>query len=235
MGENAWRSESEWPLTRTEFTRFYLHSLQAANSLAGDGTLSTTLPETEPADTFSYDPNDPVPTLGGCFMMLANSGPWDHRPVERRDDVLVYRSAPLEEDVEVTGPVEVTLYASSDAPDTDFSAALVDCYPDGRAVVICEGILPVRCRESLTHPTPIEPGEVYELRIDLWETSNLFKRGHRIGLEISSSNFPRFARNLNTGAAPGLSAEVRVANQTVYHDAQRPSHVTLPVIPRDGL
>lgn len=235
MGENAWRSESEWPLARTEFTRFYLHSLQAANSLAGDGTLSTTHPEAEPADTFSYDPNDPVPTLGGSFMMLANSGPWDRRPVERRDDVLVYRSARLEEDVEVTGPVAVTLYASSDAPDTDFSAALVDCYPDGRAVVICEGILPARCRESLTHPTLIEPGEVYELRVDLWETSNLFKRGHRIGLEISSSNFPRFARNLNTGAVPGLSAEVRVANQTVYHDAQRPSHLTLPVIPRDGL
>lgn len=235
MGENAWRSESEWPLARTEFTRFYLHSLQAANSLAGDGTLSTTHPEAEPADTFSYDPNDPVPTLGGSFMMLANSGPWDRRPVERRDDVLVYRSARLEEDVEVTGPVAVTLYASSDAPDTDFSAALVDCYPDGRAVVICEGILPARCRESLTHPTLIEPGEVYELRVDLWETSNLFKRGHRIGLEISSSNFPRFARNLNTGAVPGLSAELRVANQTVYHDAQRPSHLTLPVIPRDGL
>ena len=233
MGENAWRSEVEWPLARTEFTRFYLHSLEAANSLAGDGTLSTTHPEAEPTDTFSYDPNDPVPTLGGSYMMLANSGPWDRRPVERRDDVLVYRSARLEEDVEVTGPVAVTLYASSDAPDTDFSAALVDCYPDGRAVVICEGILPARCRESLTHPTPIEPGEVYEFRVDLWETSNLFKRGHRIGLEISSSNFPRFARNLNTGAAPGLSAEVRVANQTVYHDAQRPSHVTLPIIPRD--
>lgn len=233
MGENAWRSEVEWPLARTEFTRFYLHSLEAANSLAGDGTLSTTHPEAEPTDTFSYDPNDPVPTLGGSYMMLANSGPWDRRPVERRDDVLVYRSARLEEDVEVTGPVEVTLYISSDAPDTDFSAALVDCYPDGKAVVLCEGIRPARCRKSLAHPTPIEPGEVYELRIDLWETSNLFRRGHRIGLEVSSSNFPRFSRNLNTGAAPGISADMRVANQTVYHDAQRPSHVTLPIIPRD--
>ena len=234
MGENAWRSESEWPLARTELTRFYLHSLEIANSLAGDGALSTTHPETEPADTFSYDPNHPVPTLGGSFMMLANSGPWDRRPVERRDDVLVYRSARLEEDVEVTGPVEVTLYVSSDAPDTDFSATLVDVYPDGRAVILSEGIRPTRFRESLEQPTPIEPGKVYELRIDLWETSNLFKRGHRIGLEVSSSNFPRFSRNLNTGAAPGLSAEVRVANQTVYHDTQRPSHVTLPVIPRAG-
>ena len=234
MGENVWRSEAEWPLARTELTRFYLHSPRAANSLAGDGTLSTTHPEAEPADTFSYDPNDPVPTLGGPFMMLTSSGPWDRRPVERRDDVLVYRSARLEEDVEVTGPVEVTLYASSDAPDTDFSATLVDVYPDGRAVILCEGIRPARFRESLAHPTPIEPGQVYELRIDLWETSNLFKRGHRIGLEVSSSNFPRFSRNLNTGAAPGISADMRVANQTVYHDAQRPSHVTLPVIPRAG-
>ncbi len=234
MSENVWRSEAEWPLARTEFTRFYLHSSRAANSLAGDGALSSTRPDDEPTDTFDYDPSDPVPTLGGPFMMLANSGPSDRRPVERRDDVLVYRSAPLEEDVEVTGPVEATLYISSDGHDTDFTATLVDIFPDGRAIILCEGIRPARCRESLEQPTPIEPGEVYELRIDLWETSNLFKRGHRIGVEVSSSNFPRFARNLNTGEAPGLSAEMRVANQTVYHDVERPSYVTLPVIPRRG-
>ena len=158
-------------------------------------------------------------------------GPQDRRDVERRADVLVYTTAVLEHDVEVTGPVGLTLYGSTSAPDTDFTGTLVDVHPDGRAIIICEGIVRARFRDSLTAPSPIEPGTVYEYKVDLWETSNVFKAGHRIRLEVSSSNFPRFDRNLNTGHRPGMDAEVRVAEQTVYHDSPHPSHITLPVIP----
>jgi putative CocE/NonD family hydrolase len=232
MGENVWRSEREWPLARTRYTRFYLHSRGAANSLHGNGSLSATPPADEPPDRYSYDPNDPVPTIGGQYMLLVNSGPFDRRPLERRDDVLVYTTEPLARDLEVTGPVTLTLHASSSAPDTDFAATLVDVHPDGKAIILSEGLLRARFRESIERPTLIEPGRVYEYRIPIWETSNLFKAGHRIRLEVSSSNFPRFDRNPNTGRQPGMDAELRTADQTIFHDAQRPSHLTLPVIPR---
>ncbi len=160
------------------------------------------------------------------------AGPHDRRPVERRDDVLIYTSEPLEKDLEVTGPVSLTLYASSGARDTDFAATLVDVYPDGRAIHVCEGIRRARFRESIEAPTLIEPGRVYEYTIDMWETSNAFKAGHRLRVEVTSSNFPRFDRNPNTGNTPGMDAELQVAGQTVYHGGQYPSHVTLPVIPR---
>ena len=240
MGENVWRFEEEWPLARTKHTRYYLHSGGGANSIHGNGVLTTDPPEDEAPDQYRYDPEDPVRTLGGSIMaaertrrlMTTTAGPWDRRPVERRNDVLVFTTGPLDSDVEVTGPVFLTLYASSSAPDTDFSGTLVDVHPDGKAIIICEGMLRARFRESIEEPTLLEPGKVYELRVDMWETSNVFKAGHRIRLEVSSSNFPRFDRNLNTGNHPGTDAEMRVADQTIYHDAQRPSHVTLPIIPR---
>jgi uncharacterized protein len=160
------------------------------------------------------------------------AGPRDRRVAERRDDVLVYTSEVLEDDVEVTGPVALTLYAASSAPDTDFAATLVDVHPDGRAINITQGILRARFRDSLEAPTLIEPGRVYAYRIALWETSNVFLAGHRFRLEVSSSDFPRHDRNLNTGNVPGLDAEMRRAEQVVYHDAERVSRLTLPTIPR---
>ena len=232
MGENVWRSENEWPLARAVYTKHYLGSTTAANSLHGDGRLTTEPPADQGQDRYGYDPERPVPTLGGPIMHREYAGPHDRRPVERRDDVLVYTSKPLERDLEVTGPVKMTLYASSSARDTDFAATLVDVYPDGRAIHICEGIRRARTRDSIEAHTLIEPGRVYEYTIDMWETSNVFKVGHRIRVDVTSSNFPRFDRNPNTGNTPGMDAELQVAEQTVYHGGEYPSHITLPVIPR---
>ena len=232
MGANRWRTGHEWPLAGTRCTPFYLRGSGRANSLFGDGRLSTRAPaEAEPPDTFTYDPEDPVPTWGGQSMFAENTGPRDRRPMQRRDDVLVYTSDPLEQDLEVTGPVELVLHAASDAPDTDFTATLVDVHPGGAAIHLCEGIVRARFRESFTEPSLLPPGRVHEYRISLWETSNLFRRGHRIRLEVSSSNFPRFDRNLNTGEDPADDDQPRPAAQTVYHDAARPSHLILPVMP----
>jgi len=231
MGGNFWRDEQEWPLARTRYTRFYLHSRGRANALEGDGALSLEPPGDESPDVFTYDPEDPVPTLGGQSLFMDKTGPKDRRPVERREDVLVYTTSPLADDLQVTGPILLTLYAASSAPDTDFTGTLVDVHPDGKAIILCEGILRARFRESHEKPTLIQPGSIYEYRISLWETSNLFKKGHCIRVEVSSSNFPRFDRNLNTGADPGLGVEARTARQTVYHNTQHPSHVLLPVIP----
>jgi putative CocE/NonD family hydrolase len=230
MGANTWRSESEWPLARTRFTPYYLHSGGRANSHFGDGALSPAMPADEPPDRYDYDPADPVPTLGGQSM-IESPGPLDRRPVERRDDVLVYSTDPLPHDVEVTGPIEVVLYATSSAVDTDFAATLVDVHPGGLAVSICEGIRRARFRDSLEHTTPIEPERAYEYRISLWETSNLFKAGHRIRLEITSSNFPRFDRNLNSGEDLATGTRVTIAHQTIHHTAAHPSHILHPVIP----
>ena len=157
---------------------------------------------------------------------------FDQCGIEARADVLVYTSEPLPEDLEVTGTVELVLYVASDAPDTDFTATLVDVHPGGKAIIVSEGMLRTRFRDSIESPTLMEPGEVYEFHITIWETSNLFKAGHRIRLEISSSNFPRFDRNLNTGNVPNMDAEMRTANQTILHNVEHPSHITLPIIPR---
>ena len=239
MGENVWRFADSWPLPDTQYTSYYLHSDGDANSMDSGGALSTDAPGDEPADRYSYDPRDPVPTLGGQIMaseqfrpmMNTVTGPWDRRPVEGRNDVLVYSTKPLESDVEATGPVSLTLHVSSSSPDTDFTGTLVDVHPDGKAIIICEGLLRARFRESIETPSLIEPGRVYELTIDMWETSNMFKAGHRIRLEVSSSNHPRFDRNLNTGNHPATDTEIRVAQQTIHHDSARPSRLTLPVIP----
>jgi hypothetical protein len=224
MGANEWRSEQEWPLARTEYTRYYLHSEGRANSIFGDGALTTDVPEVEGFDAYSYDPENPVPTLGGQSMFAENTGPRDRRPIERRDDVLVYSTAPLSRGLEVTGPVELVVYATSSAPDTDFTATLVDVHPGGTAIHICEGIVRARFRDSYVKPTLIEPGQVYAYRISLWETSNLFREGHRIRLELSSSNFPRFDRNLNTGEDSALDDRPEAAQQTIWHDQRCRAH-----------
>ena len=233
MGTNEWRDEQDWPLARTRFTPYYFHSGGEANSLQGDGGLSPEPPADEPPDHYIYNPSFPVPTRGGntcCTPELVPWGAYDQRPVEYRTDVLVYTSEPLEEDLEVTGPVVVKLYASTDGRDTDFTAKLVDVHPDGFAVNLCDGILRARYHESREHQKLLKPGEVYEFTIDLWVTSNVFLKGHRVRVDISSSNYPRFDRNLNTGNDAGQDAELRVAHQTVHHSSQYASQVLLPII-----
>lgn len=234
MGENRWRDEQEWPLARTQYTAYYLHSNGNANALDGDGELTTRLPtEEQSQDSYVYDPRDPVPTHGGNLMFKTlPAGPFDQTRIEQRDDVLVYSTPPLTQDLEVTGPVSVTLYAASTATDTDFTAKLVDVHPDGKAYNLADGIIRARYRNSFAEPELMEPGKVYKFTIDLWATSNLFKKGHRIRVDISSSNFPRFDRNPNTGHKFGEDAEMKTARQIIYHNRQYPSHITLPVIPR---
>ncbi|MDP6065398.1 MAG: CocE/NonD family hydrolase, partial [SAR202 cluster bacterium] len=186
--------------------------------------------EGEAPDHYDYDPERPVPSVGGQWMMLEDSGPWDRRSVQRRDDVLVYDTGPLADDLEVVGPVTLTLFVSSSAPDTDFTGTLSDVHPDGKAIMLTEGIMRARFRDSFEEPELMEPRQVYEIEVDMWETGNLFKAGHSLRLEVSSSNFPRFERNQNTGTQPGLDADIAVASQTIYHDAAHASYLTLPVM-----
>ncbi len=238
MGENKWHHENEWPLARTQYTNYYFHSGGDANSSSGDGVLSTQEPgRSEPVDEYVYDPRDPVPTNGGNLMFGPTPpGPFDHAEIETRDDVLVYSTPPLTQDVQVTGPVTVTLYAATSARDTDFTAKLVDVHPDGKVINLADGILRGRYHDnprSFTKVDFLTPGTVYQFDIDLWATGNLFLEGHQIRVEISSSNFPKYDRNLNTGnPQPQLETEIITANQTIYHNAEYPSHITLPVIPR---
>ncbi len=233
MGENKWRDENEWPLQRTQYTNFYLHSSGAANTLKGDGALSMAEPAGfEPADRFSYDPLKPVPTKGGNSLGL-NLGAYNQAALEKRKDVLCFTSAPLEKDLEVTGPISAVLFAASDAVDTDFTVKLVDVYPDGKAINIQDGVVRAMYRDNdPLRPTPLTPGKVERYNLDLWATSNVFKAGHRIRVEVSSSNFPRFNRNLNTGEPVPDATRTVVANQTVFHDPEHPSYIILPVIPR---
>jgi putative CocE/NonD family hydrolase len=185
------------------------------------------------ADQYRYDPDDPVPSLGGnnCCGTPTPAGPMDQRPIEGRRDVLLYTSDYLTEEVEATGPVKVVLFASSDAVDTDFVAKLVDVYPDGSSYNMAEGILRARYRDGVSKPALLTPGQAYRMEIDLVGTSVAFRKGHRIRVHVTSSHFPQFDRNPNTGAPFGTSDKVRVAQQTVYHDAERASHILLPVIP----
>ncbi|HVW68179.1 MAG TPA: CocE/NonD family hydrolase [Steroidobacteraceae bacterium] len=236
MGVNRWRNEKEWPLARTRYTNYYLHSGGHANSAGGDGTLATTGPTGPATDTFTYDPASPVPTLGGnvCCSSVPN-GPHDQRPVEARSDVLVYTTPALREPLEVTGPIRVKLFAASSAADTDWTAKLVDVHPDGYAQNLQDGIVRARYRRGKDQPAALlEPGRVYEYDIDLWATSNTFLPGHRLRVEIASSNFPRFDRNLNTGEDPATGTRLQLARQTIYHSAKYPSHIVLPVIPADS-
>jgi hypothetical protein len=227
MGANVWRDEQEWPLARAVPTPFYLHA---------QDTLTTDPPGDEPPDRYTYDPAHPVPTCGGALLIAREfgGGPRDQRAVEARPDVLTYSTPPLERDLEVTGPVHVDLWACSSAPDTDFVARLVDVYPDGRAYNLTDGIIRARYRDGSGAPESLlEPNTPTRFTVDLWATSNVFKAGHRIRLQVTSSNFPRWDRNPNTGHPLGTDgpADLRQADQTIMHDADHPSHVLLPVVP----
>ena len=231
MGDNKWRYENEWPLARTHYTRYYFHSGGSANTRAGDGSLSNVPPGEEPTDSYTYNPDDPAPTLRGNALMIPH-GVQDQRPVEDRPDVLVFTSDPLASDLELTGPITVKLFAATSAVDTDFTAKLVDVRPDGYAHNLQDGIVRARYRTSARQPSFITPGRVHEYTIDLWATSHVCKAGHRLRVEISSSNFPRFDRNPNTGAVLGVDDRLESAQQTIHHSAEYPSHIVLPIIPR---
>lgn len=237
MGTNQWRGENEWPLARTRWTPYYLRSGGRANGRHGDGTLSPVAPKNEPPDRFTYDPATPVWTIGGSVCAACArgqqvfDGPADQRDVEARHDVLVYTSPPLERPLEVTGPIKVVLWVSSSARDTDFTAKLVDVSPEGTAYNVQEGIQRMRYREGYDRKVWMEPGGVYRVEIDLEATSNVFLAGHRIRVQVSSSNFPRWDRNLNTGGNNFDETAWVTAAQVVHHSARHPSHILLPVIP----
>jgi uncharacterized protein len=239
MGENRWHDEQDWPLPSTRYTPWYLHSEGAAGGPGG--TISPQSPSAEPPDTYIYDPNNPVPTLGGAVLiagsrMGSGPGPCDQRKVETRPDVLVYTSAPLDHSLEVTGPLVAVLYAGTSAPDTDFVVRLCDVNPDGASRILAEGVQRARFRAGNEAPSLIEPGAVNEYRIDLVATSNAFLAGHSIRVDVTSSSFPRFDANPNTGHPLGEDGpeDVRVARQTIFHDGARPSYILLPVVDRSG-
>ncbi len=234
MGENVWRDENEWPLARTRFTRYYLHGQGDAHLPNGSGSLGKEAPTGhEPEDRYFYDPMDPVETAGGNFLGAGGYQPGvkDQTGLAKRPDVLVYRTPPLLKNLEVTGPITLHLFASSSARDTDFTAKLLDLGPTGKARLLQTGIVRARYRESLKNPSAIEPDEIYEYTIDMWATSNLFKKGHRVALWVSSSDFPQFDRNTNA-AGEGGPDNVVIARQKIFHDADHPSALVLPVIPR---
>ncbi|MBK9169208.1 MAG: CocE/NonD family hydrolase [Bryobacterales bacterium] len=232
MGVNKWVHHDDWPVPGTKFTPFYLASGGKANSARGDGTVSMNKPGGAPSDGFLYDPDNPVPTVGGndCCGAPIPAGPVDQRPVERRHDVLVYTAEVQREPLAIAGPVRMKLHAATDGPDTDYFIKLVDVHPDGFAMNIAEGILRARFRNGLDRMELLKPGEIYEYEIDMRATAHVFLPGHRIRVDVTSSNFPQFDRNLNTGEDLGVAVKPRIAKQTVYHSAQRPSHIVLPVV-----
>jgi putative CocE/NonD family hydrolase len=233
MGLNKWKMSASWPPEGTTHQTWYLNSGGHSNSRNGDGLLQLAVPSEIGSDSFTYDPAFPVPSLGGhtcCTGTETEAGGSDQSETELRDDVLVYTSDVLKKGIEVTGALEVILYVSSSAPDTDFTAKLVDVYPDGRAYNIQEGALRMRFRNSLSKAVLMEPGKVYEAHLDLHATSNYFGPGHRIRLEISSSNFPRWQRNLNTGGNNFDETEWEVAQNIIHHSAEFPSSIVMPVV-----
>jgi uncharacterized protein len=237
MGDNVWRDEQEFPPARARSTRYYLHATQGANSIQGDGRLATAPPRREKPDRFEYDPANPVRTLGGRLccgkdFLPYHPGPADQRPNESRPDVLVYSTGPLATDLEVTGFITAEIWAATSAVDTDFTAMLVDVDPSGYARYLADGILRGRYRSSRARAVPLRPGSVEKYAIDLGATANVFKAGHQLRLYVSSSNFPRFDRNLNTGEPVATGTRMVRAQQAVYHDAEHPSALVLPVIPR---
>jgi uncharacterized protein len=226
MGENVWRNEQEWPLARTQYTPFYLRSNGPANSSDGDGRLTREQPRApEPADAYVYDPRDAVPSRGGA-MLGTRAGIALQNDVESRRDVLVYTGEPLANDLEVTGPISAVLFVSTDAPSTDFTVKLVDVHPDGKAYNVSDGIL------RRNYPQPAASGALTEIAVELWPTSTLFRRGHRLRVEISSSNYPRFDRNPNTGGDIATERAPVTARQSLVHGAASPSRIILPIIPR---
>jgi uncharacterized protein len=232
MGVNQWKHEQDWPIPGTKYTPFYLASEGAANSSSGNGRLGTDKPNGAVSDSYDYDPNNPVPTVGGnnCCGTPTLAGPKDQRVIEHRKDILVYTGSALSEPLAIAGPVKMKLYASTDGPDTDWVVKLIDLYPDGLSINVAEGILRARYRKGSDKMELLKPGEVYEFEVDLVGTANVFLPGHRIRIDITSSHFPQFDRNPNTGEPFGMSAKVRVAKQTIFHSTQHPSHILLPVV-----
>ena len=236
MGANYWREDHEWPPADARPKKFFLESDGRANTLDGDGALDEKTPRGS-EDRYVFDPRDPVPTRGGavcCNPKVFAWGPMDQRTVEQRRDVLVYTTKPLKQDMEVVGPVQAILYISTSAKDTDFTAKLVDVAPDGSARNLTDGILRLRYRNGLEKAELAKPGAVYQITVDAGVTANVFLKGHRIRLEISSSNFPRFDRNPNTGGVIADAVQLQRANQTLFHDHDHPSHLLLMVTPGRG-
>ena len=234
MGKNEWRDEDDWPLARSRKTSYYLHSAGAANALKGNGTLDTKAPSNEKPDHFVYDPENAVPTIGGplcCGALPTGIGPQDQSSAETRDDVLVFSTPPFTQDTEVTGPVSLDLWVSSSAVDTDFTGKLLDVAPNGFAQNLTDGILRMRYRKSPEKQELLKPGEIYHVTVDLWSTSNVFLAGHKLRLEVSSSDFPRFDRNHNTGEEQATSTRLIKATNTIYHDREHPSALLLPLVP----
>jgi putative CocE/NonD family hydrolase len=237
MGLNEWRDEWEWPLARAEEASFFLHSDGGANTLDGDGRLSREAPADEAADAFRHDPADPVPAWGGqltTMLAIPGPGPFDQREFEARDDVLVFTSEPMADEYEITGPVRLELWASSSAVDADFVAKLLDVFPDGRVINLCEGIV----RAGFVEPpvTPLDPDVPVCFTIDLGAMSNVFLTGHRIRLEVASSSFPTWDVNLGTGSYlfDDTTGKAEVAEQRVFHDEEHPSRLVLPHVPSPG-
>lgn len=232
MGINKWARFVEWPVPGTRFTPLFLAGGGHANSLRGDGRLQFEKPSGAAADQFVYDPKDPVPSVGGndCCGAPFPTGPRDQRAVESRNDVLVYSTGILTSPVAIAGPVKMKLHAATDGRDTDFMIKLVDVYPDGRAMNVAEGILRARFHNGLDKIALLEPNHAYEFEIDMRGTANVFLPGHRIRVDVTSSNFPQYDRNPNTGDDLGVSDRVRLAHQTVFHNSERESHILLPVV-----
>jgi putative CocE/NonD family hydrolase len=232
MGDNMWRKENEWPLARTRWARFYLHARGAANTAGGSGTLDTIPPRAEPADTFSYDPGNPTPYIVDPREFELNLNEDYSRLESERHDVLVYTSAPLGRDVEVTGPLSVTLWAATDAKDTDWHAMLLDVQPDGSAYRVQDGITRARFHEGFDRERFPVRSRPAQYTIDLWHTGMVFKAGHRIRVAVASAAFPKYGRNLNTGGDNNRDSTYVTAHQRILHDRTHPSFITLPVIPR---
>jgi hypothetical protein len=237
MGENRWRNEQEWPPNRARQTPFYFHSQGHANTLTGDGTLSSTAPPKEPSDHYTYSPKDPTTVVlqsaSGKDALTA-----DQRKAESRPDMLVFTSAAAETPLEVSGHIQVKLWATSSAPDTDWVVRLVDVHPDGYAQRLVDEIVRARYREAPTFARSYQrfsllaPGKIYEYSIDVGDIANVFLKDHRIRIEIASSFFPLYSLNLNTGQNNLISTDTQPAHQTVYHDAEHPSQIILPIVPR---
>jgi putative CocE/NonD family hydrolase len=238
MGMNKWQTADTWPPEGAQPVTYYLSSGGKANTLSGDGALAKAAPGADAADSFVYDPMNPVPSYGGnvcCTGNAVTGGAFDQRKMESRQDILVYTSEPLAEGMEVSGPIEPTIYVSSDAKDTDITVKVIDVYPDGTAYNLDETIQRLRYRDGYDKPEVwMQPGKVYKVALQPLNTSNWFGPGHRIRIEVSSSNFPRFDRNLNTGGKNYDEAKGVVAHNAVHHSAQYPSKITLTVVPARG-
>jgi putative CocE/NonD family hydrolase len=238
MGANKWQSADTWPPPGAQPMTFYLSSAGHANTLNGDGTLASSPSTADAPDGFTYDPMDPVTSYGGNVCCTGNAvaaGAFDQRKMETRPDILVYTSEPFKDDTEVTGPIEPTLYVSSDAKDTDVTVKVIDVYPDGRAYNLDESIQRLRYREGYDRPPVwMEPGKIYKVTLQPLNTSNSFAAGHRLRIEVSSSNFPRFDRNLNTGGNNYDEVKGVVAHNAIHHSTRYPSQLKITVIRKAG-